>query len=81
MRSGEKFFVMLILSAAMRIFLPMFDEELPKPKTAEFPRNLDGVSIDELQDYISDLKAEITRVEDDIAGKKASQNAAASFFK
>jgi uncharacterized small protein (DUF1192 family) len=71
----------LISCAAMRIFLPMFDEELPKPKTSQFPRNLDGISVDELQDYIAELKAEITRVESDIDVKKASQNAAASFFK
>lgn len=59
----------------------MFDEELPIKKTTEFPRNLDGLSVDELQDYIEDLKGEITRVESDIAKKKASADAASSFFK
>jgi uncharacterized small protein (DUF1192 family) len=73
--------VLLILGGAMRIFLPMFDEELPKSKTAEFPRNLDGVSVDELEEYVTELKAEISRVEGDISAKKASQDAAASFFK
>ncbi len=60
----------------------MFEHELPKKKnTSEFPRNLDGMSIDELQDYIADLKGEIDRVEGDITKKRASQNAAASVFK
>lgn len=59
----------------------MFDEELPKPKTAEFPRNLDNMSVSELEDYITDLKDEIEKVEADIAKKKASQDAAASVFK
>lgn len=59
----------------------MFDEDLPKPKTQGFPRNLDTMSVDELEGYIADLKAEIARVEDDIKRKKQSQEAAASFFK
>ncbi|MGH1398190.1 MAG: DUF1192 domain-containing protein [Alphaproteobacteria bacterium] len=59
----------------------MFDD-LPKPKTDDaFPRDLEDLSIDELGDYITDLKAEIARVEGDIAKKKASQDAAASVFK
>lgn len=59
----------------------MFDEELPKKQTADFPRNLETMSVAELNDYIADLKDEITRVEADIAKKKASQDAAASIFK
>ncbi len=59
----------------------MFDEELPKPKTAGFPRNFENMSVSELEDYIDELKAEISRAEDDIARKKASQEAAASVFK
>lgn len=59
----------------------MFDD-LPKPKSDnEFPRNLEGMSISELDEYIEELKGEITRVEDDKAKKKASQEAAASVFK
>lgn len=59
----------------------MFDEELdPKTKKPK-PRNLGQMSISELQDYITDLKAEITRVEGDIEKKKASQAAAAAIFK
>lgn len=59
----------------------MFDEELPKPKTAEFPRNLENMSVSELEDYIEELKEEIGKAEADIAKKKASQDAAASAFK
>ncbi len=59
----------------------MFDEELPKPKTKDFPRNLENMSIEELADYVEELKAEIARVEEDRAKKKASQEAAASVFK
>lgn len=60
----------------------MFDDDRPKAKkTAEFPRILTDMSVAELQDYILGLKEEIARVEADIARKKASQDAAAKFFK
>ncbi|HBR67980.1 MAG TPA: DUF1192 domain-containing protein [Rhodospirillaceae bacterium] len=59
----------------------IFDEDLPKPKTAGFPRNFANMSIGELEDYIGELKAEIARAEGDIVKKKASQEAAASIFK
>ena len=59
----------------------MFDD-LPKPKTdSNFPRDLTDMSVDEIEDYIGDLKAEITRAEVDIKTKKASANAAEAFFK
>lgn len=59
----------------------MFDEDLPKPKTAEFPRKFENMSIGELENYIGELKAEIARAEGDIAKKKASQEAANNVFK
>ena len=59
----------------------MFDDDLPKPKTNEFPRNFDGMSVSELQGYIAELETEITKAKADIDQKKASQNAADSFFK
>lgn len=59
----------------------MFDEERPKKKTAEFPRNLENMSVGELDGYIEELHAEIQRAQSDIAKKKASQAAAASVFK
>lgn len=59
----------------------MFDD-LPVKKSAQsFPRSLDGMSVSELEEYISDLKAEIARVEEDISKKRASQDAAAAIFK
>ena len=59
----------------------MFDDLPIKKTTEDFPRNLDGMSISDLEDYITALKDEITRVEGDIKAKKASQEAAASAFK
>lgn len=59
----------------------MFDDNRPKPKTQPFPRNLVDMSVAELQEYIGELEAEITRTEADIAKKKASKAAAASVFK
>ncbi|MGH1403472.1 MAG: DUF1192 domain-containing protein [Alphaproteobacteria bacterium] len=59
----------------------MFDDDLPKPKTFEFPRNLENMSISDLNDYISALREEIQRVEVDIDRKKKSQESAHSVFK
>jgi len=59
----------------------MFDDLPMKKKTEDFPRNLEGMSISDLQDYVTQLQNEITRVESDIKNKKASQEAAASVFK
>lgn len=59
----------------------MFNEDLPKKKPAEFPRNLVDMSVAELEEYIAALKAEILRVEADRDKKRASQTAANAFFK
>jgi len=59
----------------------MFDDDIPKAKSGEFPRNLEGLSIAELEEYIQALSDEIKRVEDDIEKKKASSSAADAFFK
>ncbi len=59
----------------------MFDEELPKKKSSEFPRNLENLSVEELKTYIDDLNGEIGRVEEDIKTKEKSQETADSFFK
>lgn len=59
----------------------MFDDEPLKKTTQDFPRNLEGMSISDLEDYITALKSEITRVETDIKAKQASSEAAASAFK
>ena len=59
----------------------MFDDDLPKPKTEDFPRNLETMSVEELKVYIEELKDEIKRVEQDMTAKQASRDAAASVFK
>lgn len=57
------------------------DDDLdPKTKRAK-PRNLDTMSIPELKLYIEDMKAEILRVEADIARKEKSKAAADALFK
>ena len=42
---------------------------------------LDTLGIDELRDYIDELKAEIARVEADIGRKQNHRSAADAFFK
>ena len=59
----------------------MFDDDLPKPKSEEFPRNLELLSVGELESYIGELESEIARVKTDIENKKASSDAADAFFK
>ena len=60
----------------------MFKDDNDKPKNQpKAPKNLDPLSIDELENYIEDLKAEITRVEAEIDKKKAHKDAASSIFK
>jgi uncharacterized small protein (DUF1192 family) len=58
----------------------MFADDLPKPKTSEFPRNLEFLSVDELQAYTAALEGEIDRVRQDIGKKRAAIDAAAAFF-
>ena len=63
--------------------MPLFEEELPKKKKAghELGEELAALSVDELADRVALLKAEIVRLEEAIAAKKASADVAASFFK
>lgn len=58
----------------------MFDDIEPKKKD-RWQKNIETFSVDELQDYIMELKIEIVRVEADIAKKEASKQAADKFFK
>lgn len=60
----------------------MFDDDLPKPKPeAVFPRNLERLSVSDLEDYVVELEQEIVKVQAEIDRKRASQDAASSFFK
>lgn len=58
----------------------MFDEELPLKKKAPV-KNLEPMSIDELEAYIVELKDEIERTQAEIKRKQAHKSAADSFFK
>ena len=60
----------------------MFDDDRPKkPKPHELGMLLDAMSIDELNDRIGLLEAEIARLKTAIEAKQKSKNAAASAFK
>jgi uncharacterized small protein (DUF1192 family) len=59
----------------------MFDDELEPRKQPKKLRVLDKMSIDELNEYIAEMKEEIIRVEGEIKRKKAHADAAASLFK
>jgi uncharacterized small protein (DUF1192 family) len=57
-------------------------DDLPKKKvTHEMGQDLALLSIGELSERIGLLKAEIVRLEAEMTRKRASQNAAQSFFK
>jgi len=57
-----------------------WDDLEPKNKPKQ-KRNLDPLSIDELEDYILELEAEIERIKAEIARKKAHLTGADAFFK
>lgn len=61
----------------------MFNDDLEprKAMTVTLPRNLENMSVAELEEYIEELNAEIGRVEADIEQKNASKEAADSVFK
>jgi uncharacterized small protein (DUF1192 family) len=56
-------------------------EELEPKKQKPQLRNLDVLSIEELNTSIEEMRTEIKRVEEKIAAKKAHINAAAGLFK
>ena len=58
------------------------EDELPVRKRTRLEKLvLDTLGIDELRDYIGELKDEIMRVEADIVRKNSHRNAADAFFK
>jgi uncharacterized small protein (DUF1192 family) len=59
----------------------MEPEDLEPRKKAPAPRELDSLSIEELNNYIAELQAEIDRVKAKIAAKQAHLTGAASLFK
>ncbi len=59
----------------------MFDDDLEPQKKAAPLKNLEPMSLDELNNYIKDMHEEIARVEQEIERKKAHMDAASSIFK
>lgn len=58
------------------------DDDLPRPsKKLLSPPPLDLLGVEELNAYICDLEAEISRVRQAITAKQAHRDAAAAFFK
>ena len=56
------------------------DEELDAMKPAGMPAEMERWNVEDLQDYIDQMRAEITRVEAIIAGKDSVNAAAAALF-
>ena len=56
------------------------EDELPRPKLV-VTRNLERMSIDELNDYIAELEAEIARVRADMKKKQSVMAAGDAFFR
>lgn len=73
---------MLVLGDARGVHSPpMLEEDFLPQKKKPQPKNLSTLSVDELHEYIAELKSEISRTEDEIKKKKASADAASLFFK
>lgn len=56
------------------------DDETSKPSGHRIGQDLSDLSIDELEERIVELKAEIGRLSEAIASKRASADLAATFF-
>ena len=62
--------------------MPMEDDDRPKKKIShEIGQDLALLSVEELGERIALLKSEITRLEEAATKKRASKDAANSFFK
>jgi uncharacterized small protein (DUF1192 family) len=59
----------------------MDTDDLEPRKAKPKLKNLDPMSVEDLSEYIEELKAEIRRVEENMAKKKAHLSAAAGLFK
>ncbi|MTJ80181.1 MAG: DUF1192 domain-containing protein [Telmatospirillum sp.] len=56
-------------------------DELEPAKKTPTKRNLDPMSVEELEGYIAELEEEILRVRQAIAGKKAVRTGAEALFR
>ena len=62
--------------------MPIDEDDRPPKKVAhEIGQDLALLSVEEVNDRIDLLKAEISRLEGALAGKRASRDAASKFFK
>ena len=61
--------------------MAMDDEDLAPRKAKPPPKILDPMSIEELGDYIGELRAEIARVEREISKKQKVRDGAAALFR
>lgn len=61
--------------------MAMDDDDLKPRKAKPAPRDLDPLSIEELNDYIAELEAEIERIRAHIAAKESHRSGAEAFFK
>ncbi len=59
----------------------MFDDESDPKLKKKTCKGLDPMSLSELQNYISDMKQEILRVETEMKKKADHQDSVSSFFK
>jgi len=59
----------------------MFDDDLEPQKKAITLKNLEPMSLDELNNYIKEMHEEIARTEQEIERKRAHMDAASSIFK
>jgi uncharacterized small protein (DUF1192 family) len=59
----------------------MEPEDLEPQKKKPPPKNLEIMGLQELKDYIDDLKAEIARAEATIESKQSARGLADTFFK
>lgn len=60
----------------------IWDEEQPKPAASRVVKlPLEPLGVAELQEYISELRAEIARAEAAIEGKQSHRGVADSFFR
>ena len=56
------------------------EDDIIRPKDWK-PRNLETLSIEQLEEYVAELEREILRVQADIAKKRAHISGAESLFK
>ena len=56
-------------------------DDLEPQKQKPAPKNLEEMSIEALEEYIAELKAEIARICEAIAGKQDARAGAEQFFK